>query len=135
MRVDRRTFLRGAVGGAVTVLLPTHFATAAGAAEKAPLTMAGFSRYANTQFRFQVGGRTVTMPLKAVTDDRTAAARSVPGAGECFSLLFAGSLPPFRQGTYNVDHQAFGRVAMFVVPIGRRATGQDYQVVFNRCTV
>lgn len=135
MHIDRRSFLRAATASAVAGYVPLRSLGIAGAAEKAQQTMAGFTKHVSTPFRFTVGSRVVTMPLTGVTDDRSAGARATPGSGESFSLMFAGALPAFAQGTYPVEHAAYGRLTMFVVPVGRRPNGQDYQVAFNRCMV
>ena len=49
-----------------------------------------------------------------------------------FSLLFRGSktvrLP---QRIYGVEHAAFGRADIFLVPLGPDAAGERYEAVFN----
>jgi hypothetical protein len=136
MDLDRRSFLRVAAGAAAGGIIPLH-AVGVAEAQSAPtiarpgtagLAMASFQPYVNTSFRFQVGGRSIAMPLSKVTDDRPPGTRST---GECFSLMFAGPKPAFPQGTYAVEHAGLGRFNLFVVPVGRKSTGQDYQALFN----
>ena len=61
--------------------------------------------------------------------------KQLRSAGESFSLLFHGhagaSLP---QGIHRIEHQALGRFDLFVVPVGRGASGQDFEAVINRIT-
>jgi hypothetical protein len=59
-----------------------------------------------------------------------------PGAprSEPFSLIFRGpTSQPFPQGVYRLEHDQFGPLGLFLVPIGpaRDAEGLDYQVIFN----
>ena len=133
MEIDRRSLLRAGAGAAVGGLVGLRATGVAFAAQgsRPSLTLAGFQRYVNTSFIFSVGRQSVTMPLSKVTNERLATAK---GPGESFSLLFAGPASAFGQGTYPVQHDAFGKFSMFVVPVGRRADGQDYQAVFNQVT-
>jgi hypothetical protein len=51
---------------------------------------------------------------------------------EPFSLVFRGPRAPvLPQRIYTLEHDAFGRLELFIVPIGPDATGMRYQVVFN----
>ncbi len=61
-------------------------------------------------------------------------AEELPGAGECFSLLFrAPEGAPLAQGTYTVEHRAFGEFLLFLVPIGACAGGgAGLEAVINR---
>ena len=131
MQIDRRAFLRAGAGAAVAGIVSARTVGWAYADPKPALTMANFQRNLNTNFRFTVGGNSVVMPLTAVTDTRPAGTTSTK---ECFSLTFAGPTPRFAQGTYAVDHAAFGKFTMFVVPVGKKPGAQDYEAVFNRIT-
>lgn len=130
MNLDRRSFLRTAAGVAAGAWVPFRGMGVAMAQTSATLSMATFAPYVNTVFRFTVGARSanvVTTTLKQVVDERR------PGrSGEAFSLIFAGPATSFGQGTYTVDHQNLRRFTLFVVPVGKRPDGQDYQAVFNR---
>jgi len=54
-------------------------------------------------------------------------------AFETFSLLFVGPAEPaLPQGTVELTHDTLGLLALFVVPVGRDATGMRYEAVFNR---
>lgn len=130
MKLDRRLFLQAAAGAALGGYVPLTTATRALAANStATLTMSTFTPLVSSLFRFSVKGRNVGLPLKQVIDERP------PGTtAECFSLMFSGPLPAFAQGTYTVDQPSIGRFALFVVPVGRRSDGQDYQAAFNRRT-
>jgi hypothetical protein len=134
MHLDRRSFLRAAAGTAIGGFVPfgttaTALAQTPGRSGTAALTMASFTPYVNSGFRFTVGRSSVATVLSRVIDERRRGTN-----GECFSLMFGGPKPAFAQGTYPVDHAALGRFSLFVVPVGRRTDGQDYQAVFNRVT-
>jgi len=98
--------------------------------------MASFVPYVSSPFRFHLGaGRSAMMPLAQVVNHLTGTTKPAPAPrGESFSLIFSGSNPAFPQGTYTVDHAGLGRLQLFVVPVDRRAGGQNYQAVFNRST-
>ena len=59
----------------------------------------------------------------------------VPGKEELrspFSLLFLGpESPVLPQSIYPLEHTALGKLALFIVPIGREGRGILYQAVFN----
>ena len=49
-----------------------------------------------------------------------------------FSLLFRGPGDvPMAQRMYDVEHQAMGRLSLFIVPIGPDDRGMLYEVIFN----
>ena len=50
-----------------------------------------------------------------------------------FSLVFREpkATTAVRQGTHDVDHDAFGTLPIFLVPIGPDDVGMRYQAVFN----
>jgi hypothetical protein len=48
-----------------------------------------------------------------------------------FSLWFRGPLEPLlRQATYDVEHAELGRLALFLVPLGRDDGGTRYEAAF-----
>ena len=52
---------------------------------------------------------------------------------EAFSLIFRGPAQPFLpQGTYHLQNEVLGELDLFLVPIGRREDGYEYEAVFNR---
>ncbi|MEW7848641.1 hypothetical protein AB2N08_08070 [Massilia aurea] len=49
-----------------------------------------------------------------------------------FSLILHGPLQPaLEQAIYTFTHAQMAALTMFIVPIGRDATGMSYQAVFN----
>jgi len=59
--------------------------------------------------------------------DRTRTTRQ-----EQFSLLFkAPDTAPIEQGLYEVEHPELGRMALFLVPIGKDETTIKFEAVFN----
>jgi hypothetical protein len=49
-----------------------------------------------------------------------------------FSLVFRGPLSPvLPQRIWPLEHAAFGRLEIFLVPIGPDAEGMRYEAVFN----
>jgi hypothetical protein len=52
---------------------------------------------------------------------------------EQFSLLFHGPQSPFLpQMVYHMEHEKFGELDMFIVPIGKHQNGLQYEAVFSR---
>jgi hypothetical protein len=56
-----------------------------------------------------------------------------PGAEHQFSLFFTDARiqPSIPQGTYCIRHARRGRISLFVVPVGRRKTPQQYQAIIT----
>lgn len=73
-------------------------------------------------------GATLTLELSAVLGNglKGAATR------EQFSLHFRGpATPVLPQQIYRLQHQGIGVLDLFLVPIGRDATGMTYEAVFT----
>jgi hypothetical protein len=50
-----------------------------------------------------------------------------------YSIVFRGPLDAFlEQRTYDMEHDALGRLSIFLVPIAERKEGFLYQAVFTR---
>jgi hypothetical protein len=63
-------------------------------------------------------------PLRKYSND--------PAARDPFSLLFiCDDSRILAQGTYNMDHAVLGTHAIFIVPVGQRDGGVEYEAVFN----
>jgi len=58
---------------------------------------------------------------------------SRPGKGRTpFSILFRGPMTPvLPQRIYPMDHDAMGRLDIFLVPIGPRDGGMAYEAIFT----
>lgn len=77
-------------------------------------------------FTLWAGAEAVALTLDAV--------ERAGGSDDCFALVFRtpATLP---QATYPVEHAVLGRIALFLVPVGRDAAGALYEAVFNRTPV
>jgi hypothetical protein len=67
-----------------------------------------------------------------LSEARPSARPARPGKRQSFSLRFR--TPPgweCRQGTYALGHPTLGELAIFLVPVGRDATGMELEAVFN----
>lgn len=56
---------------------------------------------------------------------------AVDGSDDSFALVFR-TPAVLSQATYPVEHAVLGRLALFLVPVGRDAGGALYEAVFNR---
>lgn len=93
------------------------------------LTATDFRRHVVDGFRIHYGGeRPLPVRLSEVADfPRQPANQRVP-----FSLLFHGPADGWlRQGTYTFEHDAMGRMDIFLVPLGSDAEGMRYEVIFG----
>ena len=93
------------------------------------LTMDALSAQLNTRFRIGVEPeKMVELELVEVQ-----AHGDVPGQSGRFSALFRGALDFFLpQSTYRMEHEQFGGVEIFIVPVRRNDEGIYYEAVFNR---
>lgn len=132
MRVTRRSLLKAALGTGAATAIPLGSISPAWALGLLPQTLASFQLFVNSPFRFTSGGRTATMTLTGVSDDRAAFKQRAGVHGECFSLAFTGPKGAFPQATCTVDHAAFGRFSMLIVPGAATSANQTYRAVYNR---
>ncbi|MEM5775860.1 MAG: hypothetical protein AAGU05_12735 [Anaerolineaceae bacterium] len=57
----------------------------------------------------------------------------VSGRQSGFSILFRGPADlPLPQYTYTLRHATLGEMDLFLVPVGRKAGGYEYEAVFNQ---
>lgn len=125
---SRRTLLRaGAVAGVATAVAAE--APSAGAVEGLPLRFTDFRALVGTSFSVRdSSGRTRALELVEATV--TPVVSAVPGAGECYALLFRGGRGArMRSGTYTLRHPALGSVDLFLHPVGPT---RAYEAVVNR---
>jgi hypothetical protein len=90
-----------------------------------------FSACLNTVFRVPlVDAQTMPLELAAVTELGAAA---IPGGRRPFALLFLGPAGNryLLQGTYPLQHDALGRLDLFVVPLGPEGGRMRYEAIFN----
>jgi hypothetical protein len=69
---------------------------------------------------------------EAQTHERDAPARDDAGTRSPFSAVFRGPADPILpQRVYRVEHDSLGPLEIFIVPIGRDASGTAYEAVFS----
>jgi hypothetical protein len=91
------------------------------------LKPADFEPHIGEQFPFEANGK--RLDLKLVEVERVGAAVREGGA---FSLMFLSPRGPFLpQGLYRLQHPTLGPFELFVVPLGPKGDGNQYQVIFT----
>jgi hypothetical protein len=135
MSTRRRFVTLGAVSGAAA-LVPGGLAPGEAASGSRPSgTRARFASQVGRPFLVEDGGGgPVTLVLASVSDPGVRG--GLAGHPECFSAEFVGpASPALRQGTHAVTSGGLGRLALFLVPVGRPRGGrQQYEAAFN-CVV
>lgn len=93
-------------------------------------TYEGFARHLNETFAVGLGTSTVEMTLVQATKGKP---RDLEGLRkEPFALLFKCGHPVILpQKIYPFANSGFGRMDIFIVPVGREPDGIVYQAVFN----
>ena len=93
-------------------------------------TYEGFAGHLNATFAVGVGNGTVDMTLVQATKGKPQdweGLRKQP-----FSLIFKCAKPViFPQQVYPFERPGFGKMDIFIVPVGRERDGIVYQAVFN----
>jgi Domain of unknown function (DUF6916) len=55
-----------------------------------------------------------------------------PSGRPSFSLIFVGDTPQMLpQRIYRVEQEALGQIELFMVPVGKKPEGFEYQALFN----
>jgi hypothetical protein len=93
------------------------------------LTVASFAERLGSRFRLELGSAsalelelTQAIPLPSHARDVRAP----------FSIVFRGPREPvLPQSIYALEDAQFGRLELFIVPIGPDAAGMRYEAVFN----
>jgi hypothetical protein len=94
----------------------------------AALTLAAFEPLVGERFTIDPG----TAPAVELVLEAASAAGDRPGGRQPFSLTFRGPPDPLLpQATYRLEHDTFGAPEIFVVPIGRDASGVRYEAIFT----
>jgi hypothetical protein len=92
------------------------------------LNKEAFAEQIDTEFRV-LENETPVLSLKLIE----VTGPGVQGVQERFDLVFSGPLQtPLGQGMRRVEHERFGVMDLFLVPISRGADGFVYEAVFNR---
>lgn len=91
-----------------------------------PLTLSRFTPHVHTSFAVSEGAGVVLELVEAVALDTRA-----PNEQQ-FSLSFRGPAHTvLQQATHTLEHAVIGVLAIFLVPVGRDASGVQYQAIFN----
>ena len=70
--------------------------------------------------------------IDATLIEATPIGASALGRRQPFSIVFLGPLSPvWAQRIYRVEHEALGSCDLFLVPIGPRDGGMQYQAIFT----
>lgn len=102
-------------------------------AETAWFTYDDFADRVGEQFRVRLPDEhSLALVLSAVTTGPDAGGSGPDGTvRQQFSLLFRGpGDPQLGQGTWALDHDMMGEIALFLVPIGSDAEGPRYEAAF-----
>jgi hypothetical protein len=106
----------------------TDGAPASGGSVRGPrhLRLATYVPLVGSTFRIH---RQQARPLSV----KLVSATRLPSEGESFSLIFRGhGNAKLGQQIYTLEHPRLGEFPLFVVPVGRPAKGQEFQVIVNR---
>jgi hypothetical protein len=102
-------------------------------AETAWFTYDDFADRVGNEFRVRAPeGPDLTLVLSEVTAGTHPGGTGPDGATRTqFSLLFRGPAEPvLGQGTWELDHERMGTLALFLVPIRPDAEGRRYEAAF-----
>lgn len=91
-----------------------------------PLTLSRFTPHVHTFFTVSDGAGVVLELAEAVALETRA-----PNQRQ-FSLTFRGPAQMvLQQATHTLEHTVIGVLPIFLVPVGRDASGAQYQAIFN----
>ena len=102
-------------------------------AETAWFTYDDFAARVGEQFRVRLSDEhSLSLGLSDVTAGPDAGGAGPDGTvRQQFSLLFRGPDDPrLSQGTWVLDHDTMGEIALFLVPLGSDAEGPRYEAAF-----
>jgi hypothetical protein len=93
-------------------------------------TFEGFAPFLNATFSVGLGESTVEMTLIEATKGKPQQWEGL--RKEPFSLIFKCASPVILpQKLYSFENPGFGKMEIFIVPVGRQRDGVVYQAVFN----
>lgn len=91
------------------------------------LSRGDFAEQKNTKFRVVESNDSLELELTEITDLKN------NGDQESFSLVFVGDQEkPLPQQIHRLEHDTFGALSIFLVPVGTGDRGIQYEAVFNR---
>ena len=138
--LSRRSFLKGVVGavlggvflGAQSPVRNLDLPLPWGDADLTnTLRKQDFADHLNETFTVHTGAlERLDITLREVSDVRSV---ELSPRRETFSTIFHGPVDSaLAQGTYNVEHEAFGVVPIFIVPVYSDEHTRYYEAIFNR---
>jgi hypothetical protein len=94
------------------------------------LTVDSFQPHTGKEFLIENSPEPVK--LRLISAQSSKAASPSQGMRLPFSLIFKSTAQQLlAQGTYSLAHEQFGKVDIFIVPVGQDAEEISYQAVFN----
>lgn len=94
-----------------------------------PFTLARFQPLVGSRFALRLDDA-VALPAELV--DARAGLGQLPGGRLPFSLTFeAPADPALPQCIYRVEHPALEAMDIFLVPLGRKGAGMQYEAIFS----
>ena len=134
--LTRRRLLTWGATAAIAATLPLVGAARNALGRERWLRRGSYAGRVGETFRTVVAdGRQVSLRLITVEDlvGTSPSGNSLAGSGDSFLLEFQGPTSPHvEQGMCELQHPAFGRGTLFLVPEAPRSTGSRYAVVVNR---
>jgi hypothetical protein len=134
--LTRRRLVQIGAAGAATVWLGKvgEFTGTAQAAGSDGLRRSSYLNLSTQDFTVVADGRSHSLQLISVDDLEIAA--EVPAlrdSDEAFSLRFRGDgRNSFDQGIHELSHSQLGTASLFMVPIEKSGSSQDYEIVVDR---
>jgi hypothetical protein len=134
--LTRRRLVQVGAAGAATIWLGKvgEFTGIAQAAGSDGLRRSSYLNLTGQDFKVSAGGRSYALQLISVDD--LPIASEVPAlrdSEDAFSLRFRGDgRSTFAQGIHELSHAQLGTAALFIAPIEKPGSSQDYEVVVDR---
>lgn len=98
------------------------------------LTAGSFIPHVGTAFRLSSSALPAGLDFSLVSATPVGESRRGGQVRErAFSVIFLGppGAPILPQATYHLEHEALGRLEIFLVPVGREGDRIQYEAVFN----
>lgn len=91
-----------------------------------------FTDKVGTEFRLRAPEHELTLVLSGVSEGPAAGGTGPDGTvRQQFALVFRGPADPqLTQGIWELEHDHFGEIGIFLVPLGPDAEGPRYEAVF-----
>lgn len=130
--LTRRHLLTSGAAAAMVIALPSGLAYASAALDPAYLRRASYAGLVGQTFTVSWWGGSARLTLDAVED---LAGKGLAGRDDAFALVFSAdpSASLDRQdGPVTLSHPKLGSFQLFLPPVDRAASRQDYEAIVNR---